>query len=85
MRKLKRSEMLEKGCIYCKYYNRWSCKLNQCALKNVQNNIENIVSNEEVIKDKCKGCGYGKDRKCVGFCMKKVLKECQETWSEKSS
>jgi hypothetical protein len=70
----------EHGCLHCKYRSGWQCKLDSCNLEN--NNIVNAKTNtyRMEIEYDCTKCPYKKDGDCYGFCIKKVLYECNEIW-----
>lgn len=83
MMALKRNVMIERGCIYCKYYEHWSCRLSHC-------NMENKIAADPVNKEQhqhsiCDQCGYHKPGGCIGYCMQKVLAECKEIWGRDKS
>lgn len=83
MIKLKRNDMLERGCIYCKYYEQWSCKLSDCYLDSKM--MVGAAKEDNKHSRACDHCGYQKPGGCIGYCIQQVLAECKEIWSKNKS
>lgn len=88
MRNRKRTEMSERGCTYCKYYDRWNCKLPRCYMDfeaKATEEMEGAQAAEEQAQENeldCITCAYKKQGGCSGYCMQKVLVECKNVWSK---
>ena len=64
-----------KDCRYCYF---WSGKKKGCGLGGEANCYYRIHTKEGPLNE-CDGCPYRQEPKCVGLCMKKILKD----WKEK--
>ena len=51
MRKLNKSTMLEKQCVYCKYYYKWQCKLEECYMEVEEKEKNNSLQENEDTKE----------------------------------
>lgn len=59
----------------CKYCFKWDTKKNECEIG--KENCYYILCNRGGFRGKkmCGGCAYGRVRPCVGYCLKKLMKE----------
>lgn len=62
------SEDKPKDCRYCYF---WRGKKKRCSLGKADCYYK--VSEEEVQKNECTDCPYGKHSPCIGWCMRKLL------------
>lgn len=62
------SEEKPKDCRYCYF---WCGKKKCCSLGKAECYYK--VIEEEVKKNECSDCPYGKHSPCIGWCMKKLL------------
>lgn len=57
----------------CKHCFFWKKSKRCCGL-----GVENcyyLIQGATKEKSECDGCPYGRDHPCIGFCMKKVMRE----------
>lgn len=84
MRNLKRIEMQEHGCIYCRYYDHRACSLESCYIeKKEEGGIAPGIQIRDISLPDCDCCSYRKQGGCNGFCLQKVLVECRSIWDKK--
>ncbi|MCD8249308.1 MAG: hypothetical protein LUC60_05595 [Lachnospiraceae bacterium] len=70
-RKVKYAEDKPKDCTYCYFWlgGRKGCRIDTCFY------LEESEEDGADPDESCEGCPYGRDAPCIGYCLRKIMRE----------
>lgn len=58
----------------CKFCYWWGGR-NKGCVRGENNCYYQVIEKETLPQNECIGCPYGRDMPCIGYCMKRILKD----------